>query len=592
MRRSLVLLAAALAVSSAWSQGRPDGAGDGRYIVKFRDMARGPSAISAAGGRIALQLGPQSAIAAYLPEQALRALQNNPNVEYVEVDARRYPSAETLPYGIPMVQANDAVFTGNAAAGSNVMVCVIDSGLDVAHEDFAGYTAAITGGSDSGRDSRTDTCGHGTHVAGTIAAVGNNAKGVVGINPKGNLRMHIEKVFDGAACGWSYSSGLVAALNNCSTAAAGSNVVVNMSLGGSLSSKTEDSAFKSAYNTGKLLPIAAAGNDGNTRTSYPAGYASVVSVAAVDSAQALASFSQRNADVELAAPGVGVKSTLPTGMGTEESLVVGSNGYEAVSMEGSAQGSRSGALVDCGIGSAGGSPACAGADGKVCLIERGIHSFSDKVLSCQNGGGVGAVIFNNGSGLFSGTLNGVGTTIPSVSISQSDGQALKAGALGQSALVTVGPGNYAYYDGTSMATPHVTGVAALVWSLNASRTNANVREALQLTAKDLGTAGRDSSFGFGLVQAKEAHEHLQAPVAAPTLNSASVITLSRKLYAKLSWSGATGSTVDYYRNSTRYNTANDGTQNDGPLTKGVSYTYKVCLTGTQTCSGTMTVTPP
>ena len=70
------------------------------------------------------------------------------------------------------------------------------------------------------------------------------------------------------------------------------------------------------------------------------------------------------------------------------------------------------------------------------------------------------------------------------------------------------------------------------------------------------------------------------------------VTKSRKPYARLTWSGATGSTVDYFRNSTKVNTANDGTQDDGPLTKGVSYTYKVCLTGTTTCSASRTIVAP
>ena len=83
-----------------------------------------------------------------------------------------------------------------------------------------------------------------------------------------------------------------------------------MSLGGNLSSTTENSAFQSAYDAG-VLSVAAAGNDGSTRKSYPASYASVISVAAVDSAKVVASFSQKNDAVEIAAPGVGVLSTTP-----------------------------------------------------------------------------------------------------------------------------------------------------------------------------------------------------------------------------------------------------------------------------------------
>ena len=61
-----------------------------------------------------------------------------------------------------------------------------------------------------------------------------------------------------------------------------------------------------------------------------------------------------------------------------------------------------------------------------------------------------------------------------------------------------------------MATPHVSGVAALIWSFNPAWSNVQIRTALQATAQDLGSPGRDTSYGFGLVQAKAALEYLQA----------------------------------------------------------------------------------
>jgi serine protease len=70
--------------------------------------------------------------------------------------------------------------------------------------------------------------------------------------------------------------------------------------------------------------------------------------------------------------------------------------------------------------------------------------------------------------------------------------------------------NYAYFDGTSMATPHVSAVAALVWSHRPNCSAATVRNALTATAQDLGAAGRDTKFGFGLVQALAAKERLAA----------------------------------------------------------------------------------
>ena len=89
-------------------------------------------------------------------------------------------------------------------------------------------------------------------------------------------------------------------------------MVINMSLGGSVPSKTEEQAFNQAYGQ-NVLSVAAAGNAGNTSKSYPASYGSVVSVAAIDANKQLAYFSQRNDQVELAAPGVSVLSTVPTG---------------------------------------------------------------------------------------------------------------------------------------------------------------------------------------------------------------------------------------------------------------------------------------
>jgi subtilisin family serine protease len=73
----------------------------------------------------------------------------------------------------------------------------------------------------------------------------------------------------------------------------------------------------------------------------------------------------------------------------------------------------------------------------------------------------------------------------------------------------VGSG-YAFFDGTSMATPHVAAVAALVWSDDLNRSNAQIRDALQKTANDLGAAGRDTSYGFGLVQAKAALDFIRS----------------------------------------------------------------------------------
>lgn len=466
-----------------------------RVWVVFKD-GKGPAvqqSLNAAGAKVHYTFSGLNAFAASVPTQALNGLQNNPNIALVEEDAKRFPLAQSSPYGIAMTQAN---LVSDANAG-NRKLCIIDSGYDLGHEDLQSTNVSGHNDPTGAGNWYEDQNHHGTHVAGTIAAV-NNAVGVVGVMPNSKINLFIVKVFD--AAGWAYSSSLVDALQKCRDA--GSNVV-SMSLGGTMSSTTENTAFSNAYSAG-VLSIAAAGNDGNTRTSYPAGYASVVSVAAIDSAKAHATFSQVNSDVEISGPGVGVRSTVPMGTGKTEEFSVAGSGYEAIAMEAGANGNATGALVDCGIGSA----TCAGATGKVCLIERGTVSFAEKVVACQNGGGVAAVIYNNTTGSLSGTMGTTVTTIPSVGISQADGQFLKANRIGSSANVNVGAGNYAYFDGTSMATPHVSAIAALVWSQFPTCTNANIRNALNATAEDLGTAGRDSTFGYGLVRTKAAVDYL------------------------------------------------------------------------------------
>jgi subtilisin family serine protease len=148
-----------------------------------------------------------------------------------------------------------------------------------------------------------------------------------------------------------------------------------------------------------------------------------------------------------------------------------------------------------------------------------VISFYDKVMNVQNGGGSAAVIYNNIAGSFLGTLgDGFSSSIIGMTLSQADGQFLVSSSLGQlgtvSSAYTYPANGYEFYDGTSMATPHVAAVAALVWSAVPAATNEQVRNALTSSAIDLGAVGRDVYFGFGLVQAKAAYDLLAG--GAPT----------------------------------------------------------------------------
>ena len=230
-----------------------------------------------------------------------------------EPDPKRWPLAENTPWGYSAVQSAQV---SDAGAG-NMTVCVIDSGYDINNPDLPG-SARASGTNDSGTGNWYQAGGsHGTHVAGTIAAVGDNNQGIKGVIPD-NVNLHIIKVF--SASGWTYSSTLTSAISDCQAAGA---KVVNMSLGGPSSSTSEANAMQNFENNGILL-VAAAGNDGDSSFSYPASYDAVVAVAAVDENLQHANFSQFTSQVELAGPGEAILSTVERGDGRQGYISYGS----------------------------------------------------------------------------------------------------------------------------------------------------------------------------------------------------------------------------------------------------------------------------
>jgi subtilisin family serine protease len=504
------LLVAAAAIGAMGGASAQADSDTTRVIVAFKhgkhaDMHK---EIGARHGRVKHDLAEIDSVAIEITNKELKELRKSKHIESIEEDAVRFPFATTsastgtpyalgqlVPYGIKMVQA-DQLSDVNAG---NRKVCIIDSGVDRAHEDIVGNSANMTGDNDAGTGNWfTDENHHGTHVSGTIAAVNNAGLGVVGVNPNKKLKLHYIKVFN--AAGWAYSSTLAAAANKCG--AAGANVI-SMSLGGPTSNTTEKKAFDALQAKG-VLSIAASGNDANTAISYPAGYASVMSVGAVDENKAWASFSQYNSKVEIVGPGVAVLSSVPTNSGTSPSLTVGTTTYAPGAMDGSPVKSATAPLADFGLGD----KTTTTVSGKVCVIARGTVDFATKVMNCQNSGGVGAAVYNNVAGGFGGTMGTTVSTIPSVTTTDVEGASLKT-KLGQSATVAVKPTSYAYFDGTSMATPHVSAVAALVWSYFPTCTGSQIRTSLGKSALDLGPVGRDVKFGFGLVQAKAAYDRIR-----------------------------------------------------------------------------------
>lgn len=569
-----------------------------RVYLEFKpgqkNAARG--LVQQAGGQIHHEFDSLNAIATTLPAAALAAIRSNPNVVLVEDDPPRYllgcgMPTEQFPYGIDAVQAttiwdadDNGVLDTGAPTGSGIKVGIIDSGVFAGHSDFA--SVSMTGYPVGWN---TDGLGHGTHVTGSIAAQ-LNGLGVVGVSP--GVSIHMVKVFDGSG-NWIYSSTLLDAAQRCQ--AAGCRII-SMSLGGGAPSVTEDNGFSQLYDVG-ILVVAAAGNAGNTSISYPAGYASVLSVAAVDQNNAVASFSQKNSDVELAAPGVGVLSTVSS---CEEKSVTGSGfSYLGNPIENAARSVATSTLVSGGLGDAVNTAWA----GKVVLVQRGSISFYQKVMNVQNSGGVACIIYNNVSGDFLGTLgDGNSSAIPALGVSLETGQAL-LGHLGQTTTVDTrvlsGTSAWDYYSGTSMATPHVSAVAALIWSAAPTKSNANIRQALTSTALDLGVGGRDTASGYGLVRAKAALDSLTSggqtgDTTAPVISGVgSSVVNPKKGTFRITWTTDEPATSAVNINGTTYSDSTMVTSHSRTFQgrKGATYTYYVSsadAAGNQSTAGPFT----
>jgi serine protease len=193
--------------------------------------------------------------------------------------------------------------------------------------------------------------------------------------------------------------------------------------------------------------------------------------------------------------------------------------FNSASMAFSSLGDYTGKMLTCGIGDSlnacGAEATCAGF---VAYVDRGGVdadgqglTFAKKVIYMRRAGAKAVIIGNNdpNDGLGSFTLGTEGNWLPTASVSYQDGVAIKK-LKGKDAQVKLIGVDYARLSGTSMATPHVSGVAALVWSAKPTLTAAQVRDLLEKSAKDLGDTGRDNTYGFGLVQAKAALDLLQS----------------------------------------------------------------------------------
>lgn len=243
-------------------------------------------------------------------------LKNNPNVTRIEDDvivealdkekkeervlktarARSISPSQVLPWGIDRINAELVWHGGNTA--DPIKVGVIDTGISKSHPDLK---TNIKGGVNiiNPLKSWDDDNGHGSHVAGIIAAL-NNSVGVVGTGPASDL--YAVKVLDRNGSGF-----LSNVISGIQWSVAHGMKVVNMSLGTSFDIQSMRDAVKAAHDAGVVV-VAAAGNSGGS-VIFPAAYPEAIAVSATDQNNQLASFSSRGPEIDLAAPGVNILST-------------------------------------------------------------------------------------------------------------------------------------------------------------------------------------------------------------------------------------------------------------------------------------------
>ena len=483
---------------------------EGEVLVKFRaGTTRGAAEVLAAeveaGDVREFRLLSESRRRPYLllrsarrsTPELLAALRDLPEVEAASPNYRRRlqrlpndPKYKKL-WGMAKISAPEA-WERNVGS-RDVVLAVIDTGVDYRHEDLAAnmwrnpgeiagngvdddnngfrddvygydFAADSSGGNDS---DPMDIDSHGTHVAGTMAAVGNNGTGVCGI--AWQVRVMALKAFRPNI--YIYDSDCIEAVEYAVMMKRdhGVNLVaINASFGGGGENPLQEDAIAEAGDNG-IAFVCAAGNDGTDNDAdafFPSGYdlPSIVAVAATDENDALASFSNYGANsVDLAAPGAGILSTVPTGKGQEAWLRSNSDTLDANPLEYSGMTAAAGLnrkIYDCEQGKSA-SDFPAGVSGNIALIERGDNTFEKKALNAQNAGAAGVVIYNNEAGNFSGTLGTQRAWVPVISLSREDGLRLKARGVHAVTLINRAA-NYGILDGTSMASPHVCGALGLL----------------------------------------------------------------------------------------------------------------------------------
>lgn len=263
--------------------------------------------------KLATELAKIGVVVADIPagelDTTLDALENDPNVEYVE-QLGEVEAMELIPddpgyiYQTDMSQIRAPQGWELSTGSNDVTIAIIDSGVDATHPDFRGK---IQGGCDfiNQDNDASDDNGHGTHVAGIAAAIGDDGIGIAGV--AWGAEVLPVKVLDRNGDGdyASVAAGIIWAADHGAQ-------IINLSLGGQSGNRTLKAAIDYAVNKGVLV-VAAAGNDGYSNIRFPAGYESVIAVGSITSNNERSVFSDYGSMLDVVAPGENVYSTVPGG---------------------------------------------------------------------------------------------------------------------------------------------------------------------------------------------------------------------------------------------------------------------------------------
>lgn len=443
-------------------------------------------------------------------QNSLDTLQQHPDVlaieeeKFFEIPRQETPDwhwsleglNQELTWGLQAIHVEQA---WTITKGEGVRVMVLDSGVDSQHPDLVGrFEKAKTF---MGPDFN-DKVGHGTHVTGTILADGGGS-GLLGVAPAARFLMG--KVCDNSCSSVGITQGVNWAIEEKVD-------VVNMSLGGPFLFETE------VYNRAEqadIVIVAAAGNSGKGSLSYPAALPTTVAVGAVNPDFSKASFSQWGPNLDVVAPGVNVYSSVPQGTGLASLVKIdlgdGLKEVPSQAFQNSDPGSTitNAELVFAGLGKPQDFDKTK-TSGRIALIQRGEINFQDKVAAAMSAGAIGVIIYNNEPGLITGGLEKA-VSLPVMMIEQSVGQHLVsqlADNVSVTAELSMARTDFGSFSGTSMASPHVAGLVALIRSVNKGLTAAQVRDILRNSATPL-TPNPNNQLGRGLINAEAALEAAQ-----------------------------------------------------------------------------------